>query len=139
MVIKYVPGKDLQLADALSRDPIPDSPQDDDITEANIHVHTLIQNLPVTSTFATKLQQETETDRQLQQLRTAIKDGWPNEKSQVPPDLKPFWDVRESLTYEDGKIFKGEQLFIPLGLRKEMLAKIHEGHLGMDMCKRRAR
>lgn len=35
-------------------------------------------------------------------------------------------------------MFEGSKFVIPAALRKEMLGKIHEGHLG-ELCKRRAR
>ena len=137
--ITYVPGKNLQLADALSRDPLPEVAETDESQELNMHVHTLIQNISVPYQTDAKLKDEIKNDEVLQKLKRTIREGWPNEKKELSVDLKPFWDVRDVLTYEDGRIFKGEQLLIPKSLRNEMLIKIHEGHLGMDMCKRRAR
>ena len=34
---------------------------------------------------------------------------------------------------------KGERVIVPTSLRKEMKARIHEGHLGIEKCKARAR
>lgn len=39
----------------------------------------------------------------------------------------------------DDIVMKGSKLVIPSSLRKLMLQKIHEGHLGEVKCKRRAR
>ena len=39
----------------------------------------------------------------------------------------------------DDIVFKGNTFVIPSSMRKDMLRKIHEGHLGEEKCKRRAR
>ena len=36
-------------------------------------------------------------------------------------------------------MFKGSRIVLPTALRKEMLLKIHEGHLGVESCLRQAR
>ena len=47
--------------------------------------------------------------------------------------------VRGELSVVDGMLLKQERIVIPKALRVEMLKRIHEGHLGMEKCKRRAR
>ena len=53
-----MPGKKLQLADALSRDPLPEVGQTDESQELNMHVHTLIQNISVPYQTDAKLNDE---------------------------------------------------------------------------------
>ena len=36
-------------------------------------------------------------------------------------------------------VFKSTKIVIPVSLRKDMLSRVHEGHLGMQSCKHRAR
>ena len=43
------------------------------------------------------------------------------------------------MTIQDGIILGGDRIVIPKGMRREMLKKVHEGHLGMNSCVRRAR
>ena len=38
-----------------------------------------------------------------------------------------------------GVVLRGDRFFIPRGLRKEMIEKAHEGHLGIAKTKARAR
>ena len=39
---------------------------------------------------------------------------------------------RAELTVVDDIVFKGNKIVIPMTLRKEMLQKIHNGHLGEE-------
>ena len=39
----------------------------------------------------------------------------------------------------DGIILKGDRIVVPLAMRKEMLQRIHHGHMGIEKSKRRAR
>ena len=65
--------------------------------------------------------------------------GWPKTIKQVPPMLHPYWTFREELTIEDGVILKGTRIIIPNNPCKTILELIHEGHLGLNNCKLRAK
>ena len=82
---------------------------------------------------------ETAKGKQLQLLIDTIHKGWPNSKHRCHDTTKPFWDSRLELTEIDGVILKGTRLVIPEVMKKEMLDRLHEGHQGMEKCKRRAR
>ncbi len=67
-VIKHKPGKDLVVADTLSRAPLPDT--DPEIEkEISCYVHTLLSTLPVTDEKMARLKRATSEDESLQQLR----------------------------------------------------------------------
>ncbi|KAJ0175476.1 hypothetical protein K1T71_008635 [Dendrolimus kikuchii] len=68
-----------------------------------------------------------------------ILNGWPKYKKDVNQKVQCHWEYRYGFEYVDGILFKDNLVFIPKELRGEMLVKIHEGHLGIDRCKRRAR
>ena len=72
-------------------------------------------------------------------LKQVILDGWPNSKSQCDPDLMPFWNVRDELSIANDVIFKGSKIVIPKCMQKSILAKIHEGHQGIEKCRKRGR
>ena len=72
-------------------------------------------------------------------LRDTVLKGWPQRKEQVPPIIRPYWNFRDEITYVEEMLFKGQKLIVPKSLRKEMLAIIHESHLGINKCKSRAR
>ena len=47
-----------------------------------------------------------------------------------------YWDVRDELSELKGTILKGERILVPSFMRKEMLERIHQGHMGIEKSKR---
>lgn len=77
-------------------------------------------------------------DADIQELIRVIKQGWP-EKKNCPPAAQPYYDERGELIESQGLVFRGEQLVVPVSLRKEMLNQLHSSHIGIGGCVRRAR
>ena len=83
------------------------------------------------------IQTSTTSDPNMQQLFAVIKEGWPNQRDSFPSSVKPFWNYRDERSVIKGLVFKGERIVIPAALRKDMLKRIHIGHMGMLKCKKR--
>ena len=47
--------------------------------------------------------------------------------------------MRDELTIQDGVIFRGQRIVVPVSLRGDMKQKLHASHLGVESCLRRAR
>ena len=75
----------------------------------------------------------------MRQLKETITSGWPETRVEAPASTLPYWDVRDKLSEIDGIILKGERVLVPPSMRKEMLERIHQGHMGIEKSKRRAR
>jgi len=119
----YKPGKELLLADALSRySPQPCGP---------IKLELSIHNINLTDNVKTDFQHEIATNPEMKALVDLIICGWPETVKGVPKTLRPYWPYRESLTIEDGLIFKGETLVIPPGQRQRTLESLHKSHQGI--------
>ncbi|KAK0132248.1 hypothetical protein N1851_032926 [Merluccius polli] len=90
----------------------------------------------------TKLEEfrkETKNDVTLTKLTETVLNGWPETKSQAAKEIQVYWNFREEISVVDGILFKGERLIVPAAMRMEMLQRIHESHLGIENCRRRAR
>ena len=85
------------------------------------------------------LQASTASDPDMQQLIANIKEGWPDHGNSCPPSVKPFWNYRDELSVMEGLVFEEERSVIPVALRKDMLKRVHIGHVGMRKCKNRAK
>ena len=72
------------------------------------------------------------------ELETAIRQGWPPQKSEVAGCIHDHFPFREELTLQNGLIFKRKRLIIPTALTDSMLATLHSTHMGIQVCLRRA-
>ncbi|XP_013396158.1 uncharacterized protein K02A2.6-like [Lingula anatina] len=131
--VVYRKGKDMVVADTLSRAYLPDTSSDvtglDDLC--------LVDMISVSSERYSDIR--TRTQRELQPLYNTIVQGWPDTRRETPYEIRNFWDSRDQLSVFDGVIYKGLRIVIPPSLQKYMLSLIHESHLGVVKCKQRAR
>ena len=138
--IIHVPGKYLHSADALSRAPDQLQPSRD-ITElsadADTSASSVLEVLDVLPAHLSAVGDAQQTDQLSRTLSHYITTGWPN-YSQLAPELKPFWSMRQELTLSSGLILRGQRLYVPPCLRDEILRTIHQGHQGETRCKLRA-
>ena len=88
----------------------------------------ILQNVAISKQKQEEI--KTATMKELSKLQSTIKSGWPTNKKDCGLELREYWDVKETLTAEEGFILRNEQIVIPPSMRKEMLQKNHEGHLG---------
>ena len=54
----------------------------------------------------------------MQMLRDTVLKGWPQRKDQIPPEIRPYWNFRDEITFVEEMLFKGQKLTVP----KDMLA-----------------
>ncbi|KAF9806289.1 hypothetical protein SFRURICE_013284 [Spodoptera frugiperda] len=59
----------------------------------------MYSNLAITKEYNTKLSQETKKDESLQLLKKYYYEGWPKNKNNVSPLLKPYWNIQAEIHY----------------------------------------
>lgn len=135
--VKYKPGKEMHIADALSRAFLKE--QKAKLLDGELEVNFVSPQLPVSEEKLQEFRKATEEDAELGLVAKAILKGWPDKQRQIPDNIKQYRTFREELSYVDGLVFKIARLVVPHTLRTEMLRKIHESHMGVVKCKERAR
>ncbi|PFX30032.1 Retrovirus-related Pol polyprotein [Stylophora pistillata] len=134
LTIHYQPGKNMEIADALSQlspegqNPIPDM---------NVQIHEVFPQF--SNNMLQLIKDQTRLNPELSALKGMIHTGWPTNIQQVPMTLKPFWPFRDELATEDGILMKAHQIIITVTLQEEMLMKLHSPHLGTEETKLRGR
>ena len=74
----------------------------------------------------------------MQTLVTYTTHAWP-EKHLIPTDLLPYYTHHSDITFHEGILLKTEQIIVPTTLQAKMKSLIHQGHLGIENCKKRTR
>ena len=123
------------MADCLSRLGF----QKDTISLPKLHVNQITSQLKARSDSLQNLQLAMKDDDKLAILKHVIQQGWPKTIREVPSEIQLYWTFREELTIEDGLVLKGTRINIPNKKREDILKLIHEGHLGLNKCKMRAK
>ena len=77
------------------------------------------------------IKNETKDEKQLQDLCTIIKNGWPTERRTLPQNLREFWPYIDMLTYENNMVITGKQILIPTPLLPDILKGLHIPHIGI--------
>lgn len=139
--ISHVPGKDLTIADALSRAPVSAPLTDPDKSlqqDADVYVKFVVKHLPATEQRLHEIRECQAADKVCQQIIEFCRAGWP-ERSALPDEVKPYFSVSAELSVECGLLLRGSRIVIPPPLRKELLEKLHGGHQGITKCRGLAR
>ena len=134
-------GKDLPVADALSRAFLPDT-ETKLLREVN-HANVFAVEVRGLTVFSEPRQEElmekTKSYQTLQEVMKTIRRGWPRERRDVAPIVRAFWDSRDELAEMEGILFKGDRVVIPRAMQQDILNIIHNSHLGIVKCKQLAR
>ncbi|XP_055633565.1 uncharacterized protein K02A2.6-like [Toxorhynchites rutilus septentrionalis] len=143
--IRYVSTNEFGCADMLSRLIDRSKQPEEDYVVATISleedmasiIHDTINQVPVS--FAA-IQRAMKTDTVLQSVLTFVHDGWPKDGLSITdPEVRPYFNRRESLTHLDGCILFHDRVVVPSKFRKQILKQFHRGHPGMVRMKSIAR
>ncbi|UYV81732.1 hypothetical protein LAZ67_20002148, partial [Cordylochernes scorpioides] len=134
--LKFTPGKNMFVADHLSRDPLKDEVDTSYLEGQTESVHML---LVTTDEKIKRLQKETHGDHTLIQLIEYAKNGWPKYKTKVCDKAKPYWQFQDEIHVSDRIVYKGNCIMVPSTLRKEILQVVHSSHQGIAASKEKAR
>ena len=86
-----------------------------------------------------EFKQETCNDSLPREVKTFVKDGWPDSFSQCLSTVQLVHNVKEELSVSDGVLLKVDKVVLPSSMRADMLKRIHEGRTGIEKSKARAR
>ena len=139
--IKHVPGKLLHTADALSRAPLKDTINSNEVSQAEdieFHMSSVISTLPVSDSKLNTFSQEQAEDSVCNTLISYCQNGWPS-KSSLPSCMKPYWKFQGDFSLHGNLLLYQDRVTIPHKLQEQILQKLHQGHQGIQRCRLRAK
>ena len=137
-LVRHVAGKELVIADALSRIPLSSDDTDELNLDVEEYVEALVSLWPVSNHRLQEIKTETALDKDLRDVCDYVREGWPNNQSGVPAQLKPYFQERGNLSLVDGILTYEGRIIIPAKLRRDILSRIHESHQGLTKCRQNA-
>lgn len=135
--VTYLPGKDMVIADTLSRSYIKDPVEDD--PDMEYVVHALCNNIPMSEEKKMIFKKEINSDPCLSQVKEFCRTFWPDNDRNLSHEMRLFYKLKEEIYLSNDLLFMGSKIIVPKALQNEMLKLIHEPHFGIEKSKRRAR
>ena len=137
--ISHVAGKDLAIADALSRALVSEPTADDLLLQksTNAFIDFTMEYRPKSEKGIQQIRRQQEVDAVIKQVARYYLDGWP-EKKKLSGPVRAYSQVSAELTVVKGLLMRGARIVISESMRPEMLKNIHGGHRGISKCRERA-
>ena len=141
LILKYTPGKNMYVSDTLSRVYLKTEVNKNGEMEDEIKtmIHTIVKTLLFSDERLNAINESTNSDRDLKQLNKVIQEGWPSHKSNLPSEIRQYWNIQDEIHTTEDLIFVGDIKITPADHQELVLQVLHESHLGMEKCKVRAR
>ena len=174
--VVHLPGKGNHFADATSRNPVPDPDIDgvqsislsESLMGIMLHEDNVIEDKllairdnEVRAVTWEIVKQETQSDPLMQKLITLAKTSFPSDRSEMPPELLPYWKVRSHLYVVDDVLLMNDsvvtppnlrasvsaaeyagfnvRIIVPQKLRSEIITTLHSAHQGVSGMNERAK
>ena len=109
LTFHYRPGKEIPVADTLSRLHLPDVDKEAE-SEGELAIHTFFKQIPIIEKRMEHIRQESLQDEELSILIQVIENGWPENRKDAPVSTTPYWNYRDELVVNNGLILKGERV-----------------------------
>ena len=139
--VRYQPGAQMHLSDAISRLLTHDNNTGKTIENLDVSVHSIEELTGFNSLSVDKIHQHTSKDHTMELLIQHINDGFPDSSIKCPKTIHPYFSFRYELGICNGIILKGQnRIVIPESLRSQAINILHnKAHLGLSKTLERVR
>lgn len=131
MQVVFKPGKEMYIADCLSRAQVDEIEEDTEITTA---VHSVIKRACVSEDNLLLYRELLAKDKNLVKICEFVDEKWPG-YHQLDKASQQFYRMKGELRHENGILFVGDRLVTPKLLQGKMAKFMHGPHLGIEKTK----
>ena len=146
-------GKNHCIPDALYRAPVDHPTEEDEEAEEDVthQLHSIgirsvtqldpngVRVSPIEDATLARVRDAARNDPEYIALCDTVLQGFPSQRSDLVPQLRLYWGVRDRLAVDDGVLVSGPRLVIRRSLRQETLQRLHDSYQGIERTLRRAR
>lgn len=130
--IVYTPGKEMLVADCLSRASLKKGdPDDPDCKLLEGTVHAVIQSVCMSQSNYDLYVETIRSDEKYCRIVKYVQWGWPA-YHKLDDFSQKFHKVKDELHFEDGVLFRNHRTVVPSQLQPKILKVVHEAHLGIE-------
>ena len=130
ITIRYRPGAEMQLVDALSHCLARASPE--------IKLNIRVDYVAFSRSWIETIKEQLSEDPILATVYQLTQQGWPHQRRHVPHAAWRIFDFRDKLSTDNGLLLKGPCLVISNSLKEEYPHCLHEGHLSVKKTQENA-
>ena len=110
--VHYLPGKQIYIADMLSRAYLPFTNSDQTAVFKELETINQAQHVRMLETTYQQIKKATCKDETLQHLISTVLAGWPVHKEDTPIHIHNYWSYRDEICVQDGILYRGSQVII---------------------------
>lgn len=136
MIITYRPGKQILIADCLSRAPLSDNT--DFSKELSGVIHSVVKRVIMSPDNTVIYARELHNDHRYSRIVEYVQTRWPV-YHQLDDLGQAFYKYKHELHFEDGLLFKDHKLVVPTKLQNTVCSGLHKPHLGIEKTLARGR
>ncbi|XP_026688735.1 uncharacterized protein LOC103523326 isoform X4 [Diaphorina citri] len=136
--VTYLPGRQMVIADLLSRNYLEETYENEIEIKGFVHDLATVNLLSLDQDTILKV---TKSDKIISDIIHYVKQGWPDNKSSLPKNevIRHFYKIRNNLCInENGLLFYNARVVIPEALKPSALKSLHSGHMGIQKTLLRA-
>lgn len=135
--LEYIPGRDMLIADALSRASLDVDGDDENELAFSINC---VNQLYLSDENKISLRNALKTDRTLSNVMSFVTNGWSNDiinKSNF--EIRHYYKLRDDISLDDDLLFFKNKLIVPESYKTNILFDLHYCHAGIEKMKKRGR
>ncbi|XP_043206059.1 uncharacterized protein K02A2.6-like [Amphibalanus amphitrite] len=142
-VAEHCPGKQMVVSDLLSRQPLDVDSGDtrheepgDLEEEVQLYVDAVVSGV-LEDAKLEEVKSAQEGDPVLRKVAEVTEKGWP--ATATEPEVEKFRSLQDSLSVVSGVLCYGSRILIPESMKRDVLKRIHAGHIGLNKSRQVAR